>query len=110
VAALKRFPLWSIGGVSIALLGNILTVALWTWAVYSTPPHTHARYLIEACLAFLLVLATLVLALPLGVIGVIRRGRRALASIIIFLSLTPFPVSFLVLHILASWRHITLAP
>jgi hypothetical protein len=96
--------------MSIALLGNILTVAVWTWAVFSTPSHTHARYIIEAVPASMLVLATLLLALPLGVIGVIRPGRRALASIIIFLSLTPFPVSFFVLHILASWRHITLAP
>jgi hypothetical protein len=64
----------------------------------------------EAGLAGLQVLATLLLALPLGVIGVIQPGRRAVASIIIFLSLTPFPVSFFVLHILASWRHITLVP
>jgi hypothetical protein len=109
-AALKRFPWWSVAGISIGLLGNILIVALWTWAVFSTPPHTHARYLIEAGLAFLLVLAALILALPLGIIGVIRPGKRALASIIIFLSLTPFPLSFCVLHVLASWRHITLAP
>jgi hypothetical protein len=78
--------------MSIALLGNILTVAPWTWAVFSTPTHTDARYFIEAGLASLLVLATLLLALPLGVTGVIRPGRRALASIMILLSLTPFPV------------------
>ena len=108
--ALKRFPWWSIVGGTFGLLGNLLAVALWTWAVLSTHPHTDARYLMEAGVAGVLAVATFFLAFPFAVVGVAREERLGLTVIIFLLSISPFPVGFAVLYVLASLRHITLAP
>jgi hypothetical protein len=110
VVALKRFPWWSIVGGTFGLLGNMLVVALWTWAVLSTDPHTHARYIIEAGAAGVLVVITFFLAFPFAVVGVARKERVGLAVISFLLALSPFPLGFAVLHVLASLRHITLSP
>ena len=106
----EKFPWWGVVGIGIAALGNILTGALWTWALFSTPPHTHASYLIESGLSLLLILSTFVLGFSFCAVGVIRKERVGLAALIALFSLTPFPFSFLVLHVPANWRHITLAP
>ena len=110
MAALKRLPWWSIIGIAFGLLGNILIVALWTWAVLSTHRYADARYLIEGGVAAILTVATFFLAFPFSVFGIARDKRMGLAAIIFFLSVSPFPLGFAVLHLLASWRHITLAP
>jgi hypothetical protein len=110
VAALKKFPWWSIVGGTLGLLGNVFAVALWMWAVFSTRPYTDARYLMEAWATGALAVATFFLAFPCAVVGVAREEKLGLAAIIFLLSLSPFPVGFAVFYILTSLRHITLAP
>jgi hypothetical protein len=110
VAAVKRFPWWSIIGGTFGLLGNVLVIVLWTWAVLSTPQYDNVRYIIEAGGAGILTVATFLFAFPFAVVGVVREQRLGLAAIIFVLSISPFPVGFAFLHTLASLRHITLAP
>ncbi len=109
VNASERFR-WIVLGMVVALLGNILTLGLWTWAVLSTPPGFDVRFLGDSFLSLALVLATLILGLPIGVVGLLQRGQRMIGAIIIFFSITPFPASFVLLHALAKWHRITLAP
>ncbi len=86
---LGQYRWWSILGGVVALLGNASIAALWIWAVLSTPPDTHARYIIEAGLSFAIAGSALVLALPFVVAGFMHRGTRVLAVATLVLSLTP---------------------
>jgi hypothetical protein len=93
----------------VVLLGNALAAALWTWALFSTPPGGHARYIIEAGFSVIIAVATLVLALPFAIAG-LTRGARALATATLIFAFTPFPLGVVLMHMLASWRNITLSP
>jgi hypothetical protein len=110
VSALRKLSLSGILGIAFGVLGNMFTIAFWTWVVLSTHPYADARYLIEAVVPGLVVLLTFVFLFPLGFLALLEPGKRILGLIIILLSLTSFPVGFVVLHTLSSWRHITLIP
>jgi hypothetical protein len=110
VNALKKYPLWGTLGITFGVLANVLVVAFWSWIVLSTHPYADARYLIEAALPGVVALLTFLFLFPLGFLSVLKPGGRTLGLLIMLLSLTPFPVGFVVLHTLTSWRHITLLP
>jgi hypothetical protein len=79
--ALRDQRWWTIAGVSVALLGNVLVGVLWCWAVFSTPAGTHARYIIEAGLSFAIAARTLLFALPFIVAGASRHARGGVRDV-----------------------------
>jgi len=109
VSASPVYRWWTWVGIAIVLLGNALDTALWIWALFSTPPGGHARYIIEAGLSAIIAVATLLLALPFAIAG-LRRGARALATATLIFAFAPFPLGVVLMHLLASWRNVTLSP
>jgi hypothetical protein len=110
VRALGRYRWWSIVGIAVVFLGNTLIIALWTWAVFSTPPGSNARYIGEAGFSFIIAAATLILALPSVVAGLVQRARRVVAIATLVLALTRVPLAIALMRLLAHWRNITLSP
>ena len=102
---------WSgLTSLFVVVLGNGLIVALWFWAIFSTPAYSDARYIIEAGLTFVIGGTTFLLALPFIIVGSMHLSVRWLAAACLLFSFTPIPLGMVLMHALADFRHITLSP